>query len=191
MKQPTLFEGIAVALIGGATAAMVYPVLAMALAPGLVLRLLITGASLAYLIYLLRRSEQNIGRLTVLGSWIIFTTATWLLAPSVVIYAAVHLLMIWLVRSLYFYSSVLSALTDLGLMGLALTAALWAWFATGSLFLTFWCLFLVQALFVLIPRCIARIPEPSSITASQAMDDPFETAHGVAEQAVRKIASGQ
>jgi hypothetical protein len=191
MKRPSLFEGIAVALIAGITAAIVFPVLAIVLAPGFVLRLLIAVVSLVYLIYLLRRSQQKLGRLTVLGAWTLFAVATWLLAPSVISYAAIHLLMIWLVRSLYFYSSVLSALADLGLTGLALVTAFWAWFTTGSLLLTFWCLFLVQALFVLIPRCFARAEQPFSLTASQAVDDPFETAHRAAEQAIRKLASNQ
>jgi len=35
-------------------------------------------------------------------------------------YLLVHLGLIWLIRSLYFYSSVLSALADLGLGGLGL-----------------------------------------------------------------------
>ncbi|MBV1930525.1 MAG: hypothetical protein KUG71_02310 [Porticoccaceae bacterium] len=191
MKRPSLFEGIAVALIAGITAAIVFPLLAIALAPGFVLRLLVAGVSLVYFIYLLRRSQQKLGRLTVLGTWALFTTATWLLAPSVISYAAIHLLMIWLVRSLYFYSSVLSALADLGLTGLALIAALWAWFSTGSLFLTFWCLFLVQALFVLIPRCFARLEQHPSVAGLKPADDPFETAHRAAEQAIRKLASSQ
>ena len=191
MKRPSLFEGIAVALVAGITAAIVFPVLAIVFAPGFVLRLLIAGVSLVYLIYLLRRSEQKLGRLTVLGAWALFTTVTWLLAPSVISYTAIHLLMIWLVRSLYFYNSVLSALADLGLTGLALIAALWAWFTTGSLFLTFWCLFLVEALFVLIPRCFSGAPQQPSVTALQIVDDPFETAHRAAEQAIRKLASNQ
>ncbi len=60
--------------------------------------------------------------------------------------------MLWLIRSLYFYDSVLSALVDLGLTGVALVTAIWAWLASNNLFLAFWCFFLVQALFVLIPR---------------------------------------
>jgi hypothetical protein len=191
MKRPSLFEGIAVALLAGITAAMLFPVLAIVLAPGFVLRLLIAGLSLVYLIYLFRRSQQKLGRLTVLGAWALFTTATWLLAPSFISYAAIHLLMIWLARSLYFYSSVLSALADLGLTGLAFIAGLWAWFSTGSLFLTFWCLFLVQALFVLIPRCFARSQQHPSVAGLKAADDPFESAHRVAEQAIRKLASSQ
>lgn len=184
---PGLFEGVGVALVAGITAAVVFPVMATLFAPAAVLRLLIAGLSLAYLVYLSRRSHQKIGRLTVMASWGLVAIASWFLAPSLLSYAAIHLVMIWLVRSLYFYSSVLSALSDLGLTGLALMAAIWAWFSSGSLFLVFWCLFLVQALFVTIPRHFAR--SPKQVGSVLAPEDPFEKAHASAQQALRKLFS--
>ncbi|MGH8652343.1 MAG: hypothetical protein ACREYE_09290 [Gammaproteobacteria bacterium] len=54
---------------------------------------------------------------------------------------------------------VLSALADLGLNALGLTAAIWAVKQSGSLFASIWCFFLVQALFVAIPARLSRKPE--------------------------------
>ena len=101
-----------------------------------------------------------------------------------------HIGLIWLVRSLYFYASVVSALTDLGLSGLALAAAVWAVTHTGSLFLAIWCFFLVQALFVAIPHALSGKAAPG-IQPAADRDDRFERAHRAAEAAVRKLSSIQ
>ncbi len=203
MKRPSLFEGIGLALVASIIVALVFPIFSLLLAPGVVLQLLITGLSLAYLVYLLVRSQQKLGRGTVLACWLVVTITAWVFSPSLLSYGVIHLLLIWLVRSLYFYNSSLSALADLALTGLALTAALWAWFSVGSFFLVFWCLFLVQALFVIIPRNFlgprsfrgakACIDSTNSFTGRSASDmaaeDPFEKAHATAEKALRKLFS--
>ena len=90
-------------------------------------------------------------------------------------------------RSLYFYSSVLPALTDLMLSGLGLAAAVWAAGQTGSVFLSLWCFFLVQALFVVIPTRIRRRHSESSLGPDGL--DRFQRAHRSAEAAVRRLSS--
>lgn len=187
--RPSLFEGVGVALVAGITAAVIFPIMTTLFTPAAVLRLLIAGLSLAYLIYLLRRSRQKLGQLTVMAGWGLVAIVSWFFAPSLLSYAAIHLLMIWLVRSLYFYNSLLSALADLGLTGLALMAAIWGWFSSGSLFLVFWCLFLVQALFVTIPRHFAQPTKKASSASEPGQEDPFEKAHASAQQALRKLFS--
>jgi len=82
---------------------------------------------------------------------------------------------------------VLSSLADLALTGISLAIAIWAWLTTRSLFLGFWSFFLVQALFVLIPRKLARSHD--SQTADSHSDDPFERAHRAAEMALRNLIS--
>ena len=210
MKQRRLLEGIVIAVVAAIAAAVMMPVLSVVLAPAFILRLLIVVVSFGYLIYLLHRKPHKPGRVTVIGAWLIVSLLTWLFVHSLPGFAAIHLLMIWLVRALYFYNSVLSALADLSLTGLAFITALWAWTSTGSLFLAFWCLFLVQALFVLIP---ARIPSRSlrarNISADYLNDhlsnylndspiegpeltrqEVFERARRSAQQALRKLAEG-
>ncbi|RLA43144.1 MAG: hypothetical protein DRR06_12805 [Gammaproteobacteria bacterium] len=210
MKQRRLLEGIVIAVVAAIAAAVMMPVLSVVLAPAFILCLLIVVLSFGYLIYLLHRKPHKPGRVTVIGAWLIVSLLTWLFVHSLPGFAAIHLLMIWLVRALYFYNSVLSALADLSLTGLAFITALWAWTSTGSLFLAFWCLFLVQALFVLIP---ARIPSRSlrarNISADYLNDhlsnylndspiespeltrqEVFERARRSAQQALRKLAEG-
>ncbi|MBL4708575.1 MAG: hypothetical protein JKY48_09085 [Flavobacteriales bacterium] len=199
MKRPGLFEGIAVAFIASAAGSAIFVILTSLFSGGSVFRFLIAGLSFAYVVYLLARSNERTGRVTAVGSWFVTAIAAWIFAPSMLIYITIHLILLWLIRSLYFYNSVLSALADLGLSGFALIAAIWAWSASNSLFLAFWCFFLVQALFVLIPRhwtkaMANRASETAylgGISATATNRDQFETAHAAAERALRKLmASG-
>ena len=187
MRRPSFFEGVVVALIVSVVAAAVFTVPAMLFGGGGVHRLVIAGIGFAYVLYLLARSRERVGRVTVVALWLGLAAATWLLAPQLLIYVAVHIGMVWLIRSLYFHASVLSALADLGLNGLALTAALWAGVQTHSLWLGIWCFFLVQALFVAIPPQWRR-PQPGPLPTRDATDC-FETAHQAAESALRRFSS--
>jgi hypothetical protein len=185
MKKATFFEGVGVALAASLTGSVLYAALTPVFTSGGVLRLLIAGLGLAYVLYLLLRTSEHVGRITTLAAWGLAAVAAWVMAPPLTLYVLVHLGLIWLIRSLYFHSSLLSALADLGLGGLALAAAVWALVHTGSLFLALWCFFLVQALFVAIPpgmnrRSADRTPNPQ---------DRFQHAHRAAEAAVRKLSS--
>jgi len=92
---------------------------------------------------------------------------------------------LWLLRSLYFYSSALSALLDLGLTLAAVATAYWAIAYTGSVFLCVWCFFLVQALFVVIPPAVTGARGPVFSTDSDA--EKFERARLRAEKALRQL----
>ena len=89
-------------------------------------------------------------------------------------------------RSLYYHSSVIPALMDLGLSGLGLAAGIWALVQSGSFFLGFWCFFLVQALFVAIPNSMQR----NSKEPEWGSDDAFHRAHRTAEAALRRLSAG-
>jgi hypothetical protein len=187
MKQPTFFEGVVVALVASLAGGVLYTALTSLFPGGAVLRLLIAGLALGYIIYLFSRSRERIGRLTALGFWTLAAGAAWWLVPSLSLYLLVHLGLVWLIRSLYFYSSVLSALADLGLGGLGLAAAVWASLHTGSLFPGIWCFFLLQALFVAIPASLER--KASRRQPAPDREDRFRRAHRAAEAAVRKLSS--
>ena len=77
----------------------------------------------------------------------------------------------------------------IGLNGLALSGAIWAAVQSGSLFLSIWSFFLVQALFVGIPSSISR--RPGSKAAGPDPEDRFQRAHRVAEAALRKLSSAR
>lgn len=187
MKRPTFFEGVAVALVASVFGTAVFAVPAMMFAGSGVHRFVVAGISLAYVLYLLARSRERIGRVTVVAAWLMLAALAWWLALPLPAYIVAHVGMIWLIRSLYFHTSALSALADLGLNALAIAAAVWAGVQTHSLWLGIWCFFLVQALFVTIPRDWRR-PRAGHPPTPEA-SDRFEAAHRVAESALRRAAS--
>jgi hypothetical protein len=189
MKRPDFLEGVVVALIASITGGVLYTAGLVFFPGGGILRLLIAVLGLGYLLYLLRRSPERVGRITVPAAWLGMAALTWFSAAPLAIYVLVHLGAVWLIRSLYFYSSVLSALADLCLSGFSLAAAIWALLQTGSVFASLWCFFLVQALFVTIPVTLPR--RPGSQPQPPDGEDRFQHARRVAESAVRKLSSTQ
>jgi hypothetical protein len=189
MKRPTFFEGMLVALVMSLLGGILFTVLSPTFGAEGVLRGLTAGISLGYLVYLLKRSRETVGRVTVILGWALLAIILGLLEPTLPLYLLMHLLLIWLIRSLYFYAGLLPALLDLGLSALSLAAGLWAFLHTGSLFPAIWCLFLLQALFVAIPVSLhgkAAGTEQQSINAER-----FEQAHRSALSALRKLSSSQ
>ena len=187
MREPTFLEGVAVALAASLSGAAVYNALDMVFPGAQILRVVIACLSLAYVIYLLGRSPERLGRVTAVAAWLVVAGLLWFTQPSLPFYLGMHLGAIWLIRSLYFYSSPLSALADLGLTGLGLSAAAWAIVRTGSPFLGIWCFFLVQALFVAIPKEAFR--GSGTRRNRHAATDRFQHAYRSAEAAVRKLSS--
>lgn len=187
MKRPDFLEGVAVALIASIGGGVLYTAGLAFFPGGGVLRLLIAALGLGYILYLLRRSREHVGRITVPAAWLVMAAVTWFSATPLAIYVLLHLGAVWLIRSLYFYSSVLSALTDLCLSGFSLAAAVWALLHTGSVFAGLWCFFLVQALFVAIPATLPR--RPGAQPQHPDREDRFQHAHRVAEAAMRKLSS--
>ena len=185
MKRPGFLEGVSVALIAGIVGGMLFDVLLSVLSAGFVLRLLIAGVGGAYLLYLLRRSDEKVGRITTLSVWLLTSAVIGLLDLSLPLYLLIHLGLLWLIRSLYFHTSLISALLDLGLVALGLAAAVWAVFETGTLFLGLWSFFLVQALFTAIPGNWKGSRRPQK--AGPHSPDPFLHARGVADEALRKL----
>ena len=185
MKQATFFEGVAIALLSSITGAVIFITLSSVFFGGDVFRLIVAGLSFCYMLYLFTRSQERVGRVTVILAWFIVTLASVIFVPSLLLYIVIQLAMIWLIRSLYFYNSVLSSLADFGLTGMSLMIAIWVWSITHSLFLGFWCFFLAQAMFVFIPQKITGKKEELSI--NRINDDQFERAFHAAETAVAKL----
>ncbi|WP_455234009.1 hypothetical protein [Thiogranum longum] len=187
MRPPSFLEGVALALAASIAGSILFTVLAPLFSGATVLRLLIAVIGFGYLIYLLRRSPERIGRISALAVWVVAAGAVWLAQPPLVLYLIIHLGLIWVIRSLYFYGSVLSSLADLGLTGLSLAAAIWSATHTGSLFLSLWCFFLMQALFVAIPHDLRT--RANGTRSAPDSEDRFQRAHRVAQAALRKLSS--
>ena len=185
MKIPSFLNGVLLALALSLSAAVGFAALTTVMFPGLVIRLLIAGLGLAYVLYLLSQTRERIGRVTTLTLWSIGAVAAAFFSPSLLVYLTVHVGMVWLIRALYYTAGVLPALLDLGLSALALAAAVWAAGQTGSVFLAVWSFFLVQALFVVMPRSV-RDP---ALLKDGVRDDEFERAHRNAEAALRRLSA--
>lgn len=184
MKRPSFLEGALLALTAALVGTLAYAALAWALPPNTALRLVAAGLGIGYLLYLLGRSPERVGRVTIPSLWLILSALLWLLVPSLPLYLAAHLAMGWAARSLYFHQGLLGALADLGLIGFGLMAALGAYLHTGSLFLSLWCLFLVQALFVFIPSRSSQRDDPFD-----ANEDGFRRAHQAAQSALQRLST--
>ncbi|MGD2084494.1 MAG: hypothetical protein PVF91_16140 [Chromatiales bacterium] len=187
MTRPGFLEGAVVALAAAAGGTIAHTALVPLLSAPTGVRAVVALLGLAYLLYLLARTRERVGRVTTFAAWSLVATLAWMLDLPLGLYVLVHLGAVWLVRSLYFHARPLAALADLGLTALAVAAAAWAADRTGSLFLTLWCLFLVQALFVAIPQRIA--PRPGRARADDGAQEGFQRAHRAAESAVRRLSS--
>ena len=185
MKRPTFFNGVVVAAVLGFFASAIVATLTPFVGLGAVVRLVIPLLGLAYLLYLLNRTAERVGRVTTLTLWTAMAAITWWVAPPLPLYLMVHVGTIWLVRSLYFYSGVMPALMDLGLGALSVSAAVWAITRSGSVFLATWCFFLVQALFVAIPPAVQRQAKPEQSTPVD--NENFERARRQADAALAQL----
>ncbi len=184
MNRPSFFQGVIVAAVLGFFASAVVATLTPFVGLGAVIRLVVPGLGLAYLLYLFSRSDERVGRATTLLLWGVLAIATWWLSPPLSLYLLIHVGAIWLVRCLYFYTGVFPALIDLGLSALSVSASVWAISRSGSVFLATWCFFLVQALFVAIPPAIRARKESSQAAVDNGN---FEQSRRQADEALRQL----
>ena len=183
MKTLNFWQGVFVALTASLLGSIVYFALSNLFSADCGIRLVISGLALAYSLYLLSCSRERTGRITFMLVFCIAIALLWLLYPALSL-CFWQVLAIWLMRSLYCHSGLLASLADLGLSMLSLAAAFWTLGSTGNLFLSIWCFFLTQALFVF-------IPERSNLdqAASPDTEADFKRAYQAAEAAVRKLSS--
>ena len=128
MNRPGFLHGVIVAAILGFFASAIVATLTPFVGLGAVVRLVIPMLGLAYLLYLLSRTTERLGRVTTLTLWTTMAVVTWWVAPPLPLYLLIHVGAVWLVRSLYFYSGIMPALMDLGLNALSVSAAVWTIF---------------------------------------------------------------
>jgi hypothetical protein len=183
MKRPTFLQGVVVAFVFALAGAAAYTTLGFLLNPAVLVKLLIATFAGLYVLYLLAVIRAKTGRLAVPALWLAGAVAAWLLVPGLTLFFITHLGMVWLIRSIYFHSSVLPALLDLGLCGLSLLAAIATARHSHSIFLTIWSCFLIQALFVAIPSLI----KTRRVERGDTPEQRFNRALHSAEAAVRRM----
>ena len=188
MKRSTFLQAALSGLGISIIAAIGFHLFSIVLPTDLTIRGLIAGAGFIIMVQLIRASGERVGMITSITLWIVMSVALVWLQPPLAHYLAVHVIFIWLIRSVYFYSSVLASMLDLALCAASICAAAWAAFHTGNVFLSFWSFFLVQALHGSIP--LNFNPDRASHSTRIAVTR-FEQAYRVAQGALGKLSSMQ
>jgi len=173
-------------------AAVVAGTLAWVLPPATVARGLVAAIALALVLRALAQSRERTGRIVTIVLWTGAAAAAWLSGIGLAAYLAIHVLLVWLVRSLFACSRALEAGFELALVLLAASCATFAATRTGSVFLASWSFLLVMALGVAIPSLLARWLRPQASTLPA--DDPnrgFALACKAADAALQRIAMRQ
>lgn len=184
MKRPSFAEGVLLALLLSMAASFLYATVTWVLSGIGVIQLLITVISFSYMLYILVRSGEKIGRVVFMGLWFLISSVMWLFDIPLALFSLLHLMMLWVVRSLYFYSSIVSSLIDFSLIGLGLAFSTWSFYQTGSVFMSIWSFFLTQSLFVFIPEQIGAIKNKR---ANVNNGGEFNQAFKNANNAIRKL----
>ena len=185
MNKPKFLEGVLLALGLSLAIAALFTLMSAFFPSRWLLQAVIAAASFSYILYLLYRSKERTGRVAVVTLWMLYAMGVWLLAPSTLALLFAHMGAIWLVRCLYYHSSILIAVLDLGLIVLGIAASLWTLLHTHSLLLGVWVFFLMQALFSVLPEQVS----PGQSNPGETSDDGFERAYASAEAAVRQLSS--
>lgn len=146
---------------------------------------MIPALCLAYIIYCLNHTQEKTGRATVFGLWLALAITAGFLNPSPGLYLAIHVSAIWLIRSLYRYSSLIPTMIDLALNAIAASAAMWAFMHTGSTFAAIWSFFLTQALSSEIPATLGGQKDSSDKRLQPS--DNFQRAQKSAEAALQQL----
>lgn len=185
MKNVTFAQGVGFALLSSIIATVILLTMSSVFPASSLIRLIIGGIVFFYILYLFSRNDEKTGRLSILLVWLLVTILSLAFVNSLMLFISFQLIMIWLIRSLYFYNSTFSSLTDLCLTGVSLVIVIWVWTISFSIFLSIWCFFLIQALFVFIPEKINK--QKIELFSKQKNDNDFEQAYKSAEMAVRKL----
>jgi hypothetical protein len=185
MKRHSFPNGVCFAAVLALLASIATTVFTPILSAVVLYKLLVPALSLAYIVYFLARCPEKVGRVTALALWTAVAAGASIMEPSLTLYIALHVGAVWLIRSIYTYSSIVSALMDLGLNVTAVSSMYWAAMHSGSIFLAIWCFFLVQALFVAIPPAVTR--QPGRKTAPDPDIEQFERARRRADAALRQL----
>lgn len=185
-SRPSFGASLGVGLILSLCGAAALSVLGPMLFTGYALRAVIAIVAFAYVLYLIGKSGERVGRVTTLVCWLAVALGAAVAGLPLGAYVLVHVGLIWLVRSLYYYAGLLPALADFGLGLLGVVFAVWAAQRTDSAWLALWCFFLTQSFHVLIPQSLSTRASPA-----RGDDDAFNRAHRTAEDAIHRLSTAR
>ena len=187
MKRPSILSGLAFALIATVFAVPVWWGLQTALPFSLAFRLTLLSASLAYCFYLLRTVQNRVGTLSLATANLVIGMVLCCLPVTTPSVAGALAVVITLNRSLLFHRSLIAIAFDglVSLLGLILGSYLFA--KMGSIPAVVWSFFLVQSLFVMIPRRLSEKAHPFPAREDEEQLDPFLRGQRQAEAALKQM----
>lgn len=184
MNRPRFMTSVLVGLALCLGASVAHPVLYSLFAWSTASALLIMLVCGSYVLFLLSQTTFPSGRIITAFTWLLLSAVGLAFNWPAYLFLAAQLLAVWLVRALYFHNSFLTAGADLGLILLGAGAAFSAFLHSGSLFLSLWCFFLIQALFALVPAWWKR---RTGATVTASGPDTFNQARRQAEAALNQL----
>jgi hypothetical protein len=190
MRPSSLIQGMLVAFglsVIAKPLLLVFTVLALRMDN----QLLIASLVAAYILYIMSRRVGRVGRVTlaVLSWGLLFGVC--FMGASIGSVILLGLGLIWLVRSVLRYTSLLSALLDALLCAVSLAGAALITMFSGSVALTVWGFFLCQALWVFIPTTFGGLAKSLYVATDGCegrASDRFTCAYHAAEAALRSLA---
>lgn len=188
MKRPSLLQNIGLAIVLTIVAAAAGILFLGIFSSAVSSKLVIILVTLVYLVRLVSRSQLRAGKLILnllclvllIGGGLFFEQS-----ESLVVMATV---MIWMIRSLLYYSSIFTACADLVLCLMSLVGFALSFNSSHSIAVAVWSFFLIQALHSLIPE---RFGETEHAAEEDQSVHRFDRAYQSAEQAIRQIVKGE
>lgn len=179
MKQPTLLKNIGIALLLYVVSAIINLVVLHGTP------LLITLTTSLFLGYLIYNSPRTAGKLILIVSCMLILTVSFIFSIEISSLLILCVALIWLVRSILYYSSVVAVLLDAGLCLIGLVFAGWTFISSGSTAAAIWSFFLVQSLQVLIKH-----KKDHSQQTGFVENDKFNNAYQTAESVLGQLIKG-
>jgi hypothetical protein len=188
-RMPTFLGEAAFGFVVSLVAAAVATALSFVMPAGVVARLIVAALGLALVLRAIAASAEKTGRIVTVAVWLAAAAGIWVTGVALPVYVAVHVTLVWLVRSLFLRSRLIEVGLDLGLTALAVSFAVLAAVRTESVFLATWSFVLIQALQVSIPGLVSRMttaagPETPISDPNRGFTDAFKAA----DEALHRIA---
>jgi len=187
MRQTGFGEGVVLAFGFALFSVTVFPIVFGGLFVLSNAHLMIAFLSSLYGFYLLYSSGKRTGTLTVLCLWVTSLVIIWTSGTPANSFLLMHLAALCVLRSLLFHPSLAGLFLDACLQLCAAFCSFWSLHRTGSVFLSVWSFFLVQATFYRIRHLLPGRSATRKELSLETSENRFNSAQRDAEAALNKL----
>lgn len=172
MNRPSFVSHVIVAFLLAVAGGMCFTLLTPFLRPPTALRLTLGLVATGYVLHVVLASQVNGGRIAAPTLWLLCAAVLAWAAPAPALFTSLHAVLLWLLRALLIHTRVIPVMADLALSALALAVAVACARHTGSLALSLWTFFVIQAL----PSAFAPLDRGRESTTETRLTAGFERA---------------